>query len=579
MQRSALRFSRSKLLCSLPAVVALPALAGTPQVLDHVPADTQAVVVMPDLGEFLNDLNAANAVLGENGEPMLNMMTAMVRGMPGLNVGGSMAVALHMENPQDDPDFVLLVPVSDYAAFTNEQEGEGGLHRMPLGDQMMYLRDLGGGYAAMGPIAEDVRAFDGTSGNLKTHAKALGRAGSRIADQNDVFVFVSIPQFREQIDMGLAEMEMQSEMIEVMSGPEAAQGFDAMLGMVEGLTNDATAFSAGLSFDAEAGVIFDFGLQFREGSEWAGYFENNGDASKYFSMVPNMDYFFAASYDMSGDGVQRLMGEYLGFIEQMDTTGAMGGLDLKAMMAGTKGGVQVMGASDNIMGGLFNNTLYYAEVANPEAFIDSTREMYADMNEEMGQLAEMGMAMSATVSETPASIDGVEAYPYSMSMSMEGMMDGGMGMMDPSMIMQMMFGGEGPSGYMAPAGDHGLVMTMSQDPGMLKRAIAATKGEDTMGSVKAMATTRAMLPDNRVMEMYIGADHLANTAGPLAMMFGLIPEFEPIQSLPPLGMGLTADGGGMLFRTAIPMQTIKTSLSIIEEMENMQDDGMGEMEF
>ena len=46
-----------------------------------------------------------------------------------------------------------------------------------------------------------------------------------------------------------------------------------------------------------------------------------------------------------------------------------------------------------------------------------------------------------------------------------------------------------------------------------------------MANSDAISKTRAMLPDNRVMEMYIGADHLANTAGPMAMMFGLIPEF------------------------------------------------------
>jgi hypothetical protein len=73
--------------------------------------------------------------------------------------------------------------------------------------------------------------------------------------------------------------------------------------------------------------------------------------------------------------------------------------------------------------------------------------------------------------------------------------------------------------------------------------------------------------------MYIGADHLANTAGPMAMMFGLIPEFEPVDALPPLGMALTADGGGMLFRTVVPMQTIDKAMSIFEEMSGMQHQG------
>ncbi len=581
MQRSALRINRTMLCCSLPALIALPAIAGTPEALDRVPADTQAVVVVPELGELLNDINSINAILGDQGEPMLNMVTAMIRGMPGINLEGSMAAVLSMEEHQEEPDMVFLIPVSDYNAFTNEQKGVDGVHEMPMGDQTMYLRNLGGGFAVMGEFAEDVREYDGESGNLKSHAKALGRAGSRIADHNDVFFFVNIPQFQDEIDMGLQEMESQGEMIEMMGGAEAAQGFDQMLNAMRTVANDALSFAAGMSFDQGAGVSFDFGLQFKDDSSTSEYLNNNGNAGKYFSNVPNIDYFFAASYDMSGSGIQRFLNEYMDLIKDMDTTGAMGAFDMKAMLSGVKGGIQVMGASDNIMGGLFTNTLYYAEVDNPKGYIDSTRKMYEDMNDQMAQLAEAGVEMNASIDEEPTEINGIEAYGFEVLMDMTQMqgMNGGMGGPNPAMMMQMMFGGNGPSGYIAPAGDHGLVLTMSQNPTLLGKAVDAAKGNNTMGSVAAIQKTRDMLPDNRVMEMYIGADHLANTAGPMAMMFGLIPEFEPVESLPPLGMALTADGGGMLFRTVIPMQTMDKAMHIFDEMNAMQHNGGEQMDF
>lgn len=577
MQRSALRFSRSMLCCSIPALIALPAVAGTPQALDHVPADAQAVIVVPELGELLNDINAINGILGDNGEPMINMVTAMVRGMPGIDLNGSMAAVLSMEEHQDEPDMIFLIPVSDYDAFTNGQESNNGVHEMPMGDQTMYLRSIGGGFALMGEFAEDVREFDAEAGNLKTHAKALGRAGSRIADHNDVFFYVNIPQFQDEIAMGLEEMEAQGEMIEMMGGAEAAQGFDQMLHAMETIANDAMSFAAGMSFDRNTGVTFDFGLQFKDESSSSGFLNNNGNAGKYFSNVPNMDYFFAASYDMSGEGIQRFLHEYMDMIAKMDTTGAMGGFDLKGMMSDIKGGIQVMGASDNIMGGLFTNTLYYAEVGNAKGFIDKTREMYAGMGEGM---AEAGMQMTASIDEDATEINGVKAYGFSMDMDMTQMQGmNGMGGPNPAMIMQMMFGGNGPSGYMAPAGDNGLVVTMSQNPAFLGKAVDAANGKNTMGNVAAIQQTRNLLPDNRVMEMYIAADHLANTAGPMAMMFGIIPEFEPFEALPPLGMALTADGGGMLFRTVIPMQTISTVMDYVEEMEAMGQQGGNQMDF
>jgi hypothetical protein len=581
MQRTALRFSRSALCCSIPALLALPAIAGTPAALDRVPTDSQVVVVVPQVGSFLNDINAMNAMLGDQGEPMVMMMTSMVRGMPGLNLEGSMATVLSMDHNQGgDPDMVILMPVSDFDAFTQGRDAVDGLVEFPLGDgQMMYTRDAGGGFAVFGEVAEQVKNYDAKGGNLVAHTAMLGKAGGRIADHNDLFVYVNIQQFDDLIDMGMQEMEAQGEMIEMMGGAEAAQSFDQMLSAMRSISDDAMSFSAGLNFDQELGVSFDFGLQFKDGSSSAGYLNNNGDAGKYFNNVPNMDYFMAAAYDMSGGGIQRFMGEYTQMIKKMDTSGMMSAMNMDKLMTQLKGGIQVVGASDNIMGGLLNNTVYYADVENPEAYIDAMRDMTASMGDSP-ELKEAGMAVDASVDAEPTEINGVKAYGFRMNMDMSQMNGAGaMGAANPAMIMQMMFGGSGPSGYIMQSGEHGLAATMSQSPAMIAKVAKAAKGEDTMGAVAALKQTASMLPDNRVMEMYIGADHLANTAGPMAMMFGLIPEFEPIASLPPLGMGLTADGGGMLFRTVVPMQTISKAMSVMEEMGAMQQDQDNQMDF
>jgi hypothetical protein len=581
MQRIAHRFSRNALCCAIPALLVLPAFAGTPAALDRVPQSAQAVVVVPDVGELLNDINAINTILGDNGEPMVMMVTSMVRGMPGINLNGSMAGVLQFQPNQEDPDVLMLLPVNDYEAFSQGQKAVNGVNEFPMGDQKMYMRDLGGGYAVMGEFAEMVRNYDGAAGNLNAHSAALGKAGGRIADHNDIFFYVNIPQFQDQINMGMAQMEDQAEMVAMMGGEEAAQGFDQMVSTMRAVADDALSFSAGLSFDQNAGVSFDFGLQFKSESSTAGYFNNNGGAEKYFNNVPNMDYFFAASYDMSGTGIQKFMSEYMAFVKKMDTSGMVGAMNIEGLISGMKGGVQVMGASDNIMGGLFTNSFYYAEVDNPNAYIDSMRTMYESMDAEMDQQG--GVTVDANVAKDATQINGANAYAYNFTMDMSQMqgMNGGMGGPNPAMIMQMMFGGNGPSGYLAPVGEHGLIATMSQNPELLTKAINGAKGENTMAGVAAIKQTRDMLPDNRIMEMYVAADHLANTAGPMAMMFGLIPEFEPVESLPPIGMGLTADGGGMLFRTVLPMQTIVKSMEIANEMQQLQQGGgnQNEMDF
>lgn len=563
-------------------LLTLPALAGTPGALDHVPTDTQAVIVVPDLGEMLDDINAINVMMGDMGEPMVMMITSMIRGMPGINLDGSMAVVLEIEEGQEEPDGIMLIPVTDFAALSEGMNSNDGMVEMPMGDEVLYFRDAGGGYAVAGDDADMIKAYDAAGGNLEAHSARLGKSGGRIADGNDVFIYVSFDAFEDEIAAGMEELEAEGDMVEMMGGAEAAAGFDAFLTAVQTIVNDGSSFAIGFNFDEETGLGFDIGLQFKDGSTSASYLQNEGNAHKYFDNVPAMDYFIASAFDLSGAGIQKFIGEYLEMIEQFDTTGMVANMGFDALMNDMKGGIEIMGASDNVMGGLFNKSMYYLEVGDGDQFIDATQKMYAGMNEGFAQLKEVGVEMNASIDEEPTAINGVDAYGWSFAMDMSGLGDaaGVMGGVDPSMILGMIFGGDGgPGGYMGSAGD-GVIATFSKDAEFFSRAADAADGKNTLAGDKSIAQTAAMLPDNRVWEMYIGADHLANTAGPMLMMFGVLPEFEPIGALPPLGMGLTADGGGLLLRTVLPIQTAGTIMEFIpqEVFEDYEDDEDGDGE-
>jgi hypothetical protein len=561
------------------SLATLPTLAGAPSVLDHVPSDAQAVVVVPHFGELIADVNAMNAMMGDQGEPGILMVSALIRGMPGINLDGSAAAVLEMVEGQEEPEMVLLVPVSDFDAFAEGHGVEDGIHKMMLGDAPSYFRDAGNGFIVFGQSAEDVEGFDASAGQMDKHASLLGSSGQEIASSNDIMLYVNIASFEDEIAMGMEEMEAQGDMVEMMGGAEAAAGFDMMLSAVQTMVNDSASFSAGMSVDQETGMSFDVGMQFKEGSTSASYLQNKGNAGKYFSNVPSMEYFYASAFDMSGEGIQRFMQGYMDMVEQMDMTGMMKEFDIASMVEGMKGGIQVMGAPDNIMGGLMNNSLYYMEVAQPKEFIGSMQTMFKSVTEGMEQMKEMGVGVELSLDEKPTTINGVDAYGFSVGVDMTQMgdMGGAMGGMNPGMIMQMIYGGEGPSGYMAEAGD-GVLMTMSQNAGFLAKAAAAADGEKTMGANAAIAKTASMLPSNRIVETYIAVDHIINTAGPMMMMMGVLPEFEPMNGLPPLGMGLSADGGGLLFRTVLPNQTVHSVMEMIPE-EMWDEMGDGAMDF
>lgn len=546
------------------ALLSLPALAGTPKAMTMVPSSADAVVVIPDLGELLNDMNVVNTMLGDMGAMEVTMMTSMVRGMPGLNLDGSAAVVVDVSpDAFEEMDAVVLVPVSSFKDVTQGREAVNGMVELPMGGDSIYFRDLGDGYAAMSNDTDVLGAFAPASHTMDQAKAMLGTAGNRAANSNDVMVYINLDALRPMMNESVKEMEAQGEMIEMMAGPQAAQSFDSFIGMYKTAIKDGHAAVSGISFDVQKGFTFDLGMQFKEGSESASKFNNDGNAGAYFDRVPAMDFFYAQAFDLGGEGIQSMLSGYMDMVKGMDAGNVMQGMDIAGMMKNFQGGSMVMGTT-NIMGmtGLVSNTVMYTEGDDAGGALKTMRDMYSSLADMDAQ----GVSVQASFDDQPQDVNGIQAYAHSMSIDVDQAAMGGaaaFGAPDPSMIMQMIYGpARGPSGYAAEAGN-GLVYTFSQNPELLKSAVEAADGKNTMMSNKGIAMASSMLPDNRVMEAYVGIDHILNSVGPMLMMFGVVPEFEPIEGLTPVAFGATADGGGMMVRTVMPLETMKTIMDMI----------------
>ncbi len=549
------------------SAMAVSAMAGTPACLTMVPEGADALVVMPDLGELLNDMNAVNTMLGDQGKPEVMFMTSMVRGMPGLNLEGSAAVVLDLddEDPSNEPEAIVLLPVSDFGALTQGQSAENGVVPFNMGGgPSMYFRDMGSGYAAMSNNPEKLRGFEAGSNSESEVASMLGTAGMRGVGSNDVFMMLNLDSIRPMMMEGMESLEAQGEMLELMMGPEAAKSFDMMMNVYRTAANDGQMVMSGLNFDQSVGFSMDFGLQFAEGSDSAAMFNNDGRAGSYISKIPQTDFLFAVAFDMSGDGLRSMLSGYGEMIKGMTPGGAMDQFDMAKLMTMYDGGAMVLGSSDAMMmQGIFSNALFYGASQNPGEIVEVMQAMYSSM----GSFEQPGLSMTGSMSAEPARIAGVDVYEHSMRMELDPSMmgGGGMGAPNPQMMMQMMYGPNmGPSGYLAEV-DGGVIMTMSKNEALLTKAVEASRGNGSLSADGGISAASKLLPENRVMEMYVGVDHILNMVGPMAMMFGAIPEFQPVGSLTPIAMGMTADGGAVTMRAVVPTATFQAIQAMIPE--------------
>lgn len=556
--------------------MACSAWADLPAALDRVPGDAVVAVSMKDIsrlhGQFVK-FKEATGITADLG------MAEQLLETPGLNKSGSAALVLmsgEAEGEDGPGPMVLVVPVSDYGAFVKAfgGNGEDKLATLTMPDDMdlggatqAYAKDLGGGYAALGPVQQVIEGFEGGAGHASAHKKALGPVGTRVADASETIVVANIEKLGPKIEEGLAGMKDQMGMAMAMAGPQAEQmqkSMEIMEAMVRAVVRDATVTIAGVGFD-EKGVTVDMGAQFKEGSPSHELFQSKGTAAKLFGKLPAQPFLFAMAMDISSPGIRSLMKEAAAM--NAGAAGAPPGMmgNLQASLDNVDGLAFQMGATPGLMaGGLLANSMAYYSTKDADAYVEKMKEMTESVSEQKIE------GMTVTSSYTPGALEvsGVKVDEWSVQMQVDPNSEQAMQMQQAQMMMWGM--GGGPSGYVA-AVDGGVVMTMSKNQVLLGSAIDAAKGN--AGEADALLKeVAAQLPEARTFEGYIGTKSVLDTIAGFMAMMGGGGNFQVPAQLAPVGMGGRTDEGGVQIRTYVPASVIKAGVDMSKSA------GAGEME-
>lgn len=555
------------------------ASAQVPASLDRAPLNTEVAVAIKNIAQFDARAKAMTDALGVVKEEADELTTLLAT--PGLNKDGSAALLLlpsageaGAAGVEQKPQMVLVLPVSDYNGFVKGLGGNEGAGvkevtlKEELGGRTYFIKDIGGGFAAMAQTGEELEAFEGKGGNLEAHTKAMGKLGATINSASDLLIVANMEALRPKIEAGLKQMKEQTAMMAQMAGPGGEQlvGQVAVLQMAgEAVARDATVSIIGVSM-GEKGLAFDMGAQFKEGSPTGKLFTSTGKAGALASRVPNLPFYFAFAADLSSAGMKQLLKDTVA-AQQANTPKDAPTASTMAMFAkqaeSFDGAAMVMGASPGgLMGGLFTNTSYYIQTSKPAEMIAGQKEMMTALN---GQNLQ-GITYKTTYTAGAVEAEGIKADQWSMQMQVDPNNPAAMQMQQMS---AMFFGmGGGPGGYLAPV-DGGVVMTMSPNTPLLSSAIKAAKEGNGMGADQLVKDAQANLPEGRTLEGYIGVKPIIDTVvGFMAMMGGGTSYQSPPQ-IAPIAMGGTTTDSAMRLKTFVPMSTMKEIGKFAQSMEGM----------
>lgn len=599
--------------------------AKLPPVLDRVPSNAAIVGTVDNIGSFeakiekwASMLNIFEGMVAQGGDNPLDQMK-QITSLPGLNREGSAAFFAMMkpaaeleaikakeaaakskkdaaedeaagdeggdeddgvmkddENEDfedmiegeaekfDKMDGFMLVPVTDYSAFAKGLGADGatGVVQVELDGKAAFVKEAGKGYAIISEKKETLERYTDASGMMESHTKALGAVGAQVDDATDMMMYFNIPVLKTEIEEGLKDMEKKAGK-QMMPGMEQAKEAFAMLQrMGEAFTRDASVgiFGLGLS---DAGIIFDAGAQFRDGTELANMFNERGDTLRIVERLPEQDFLLVTAMDTSKAGVKKMLKSYSDMSKNMmkgagdkdaKTGKAMEKLmgpfsDMTAQIDNTDGYGMMMGATPGgLMGGLFVNTTAYIESKNPTQYMDTMRKSMESLNgEEVG-----GITFKTTVKADADTLADVNVAKWSMQMTPDSN--------DPeaqqlAMMQNFIVGPRGLNGY-AGVVEKGMVMTYSDNKLLMTNALEVARSGKGLGAEDDIRAAQAVLPAGRTMEGHLGTKTILETVQGFMGMMGGPADWEVPEKVAPISMGLTTYGGGVGARFYVPNDVI-----------------------
>lgn len=556
-----------------------PAQAELPKVLDLAPKGAQVVVVVPNISSLRKKFDAFAEALGLKNMPgYTNPIDEMKRELnigDGFNEQGSALIVI--SNLQvaiedgDEPDMTVAVPVTNYDKFLApfKPTKDGDIDTFDADGETVFSRNLGT-HCLLGPSKDVIANYK--AGNAgKAIGDATGVLGRRYLSNSDVAIYVDVeslaPLLRKKLDEAYKDMsdlfdafgqgdDGQAQMMKSVQaiGLMFVDGIDSML-----RDTNAAVFAADMD---SKGIGMTFTAQFRENSQLAKIFPGGGNAANLLAKLPSDPYMFAGAMDFNGVNVAKIAETV---IKQMPKDGGWMADMIKQslpLMSEAKGMAQVYQVPQNpagILGGFGGLTII--EPKNIDSYLKVHRKYVDSMNKLKMDLGPdpdgkpMVMTFASKYDANALQVDGVSVDQYQIKMNMPPAL---LRQMGPMAGVMMGMGMTNQTGYVARKGNH-ILMTTLADTTLLKAGLNALSSGKGLGTEGPTAKTRKIgLPAKSAGEFYISIGGIIKTVQPfIAMMMPNGPQIQVPNNLPPVAMGMSAEGSGVAMRLYAPMPLIQ----------------------
>ncbi|MCC6240350.1 MAG: hypothetical protein IT448_08645 [Phycisphaerales bacterium] len=580
------------------------------QVLDQIPADALVVAKVSNLrqtsdkvSKLLNTLGVAQ--LAGIDDP-LKTLKAEGKIEAGLNESGELALVIidpEATGVADDKSVLLLVPVSDYAAFLGnfpDAKTDGAVTNVNINGTESYVSQWGG-YAAISPAGEIVQAQPQAVMNIAPNLLQQ-------ANQSDAIVYLNMEKLRVVLkpELDKARKEALQENEKLAEGdeaqrkllPVAREGSTQAINFFEDLINQTDVVAANLLI-SDAGISIKSFTEFAPNSRFGQLVAGLKSASPLLVRgLPEADYLYYGGWNFDATRLMDLLVHYVQPV--LDAYAQTEGADV-ATVVKVLGTVQQLleackGQSYGLLapeGKLGQEAIMQWVVTNQgdgaailqvvqklvqfqsDFFKTLSPEFKGEVAYNVGVKEVQGTKFDETTvnleltppaikeNETPEETEARQAATSQANQLQQ--------------FMSIVYGPTGMTQYYGLLGNT-LVSASGVSDAMLGKLVTAAKADTDLlvGKAHIQEVNDALLP-HPIAVAYLPLDQWVRTGAVYASMFGFPAKLQLPPNLPPIGMAAATQGSALQMQVYIPVDLLQNLVAAGMQASGMAgDDGQPE---
>ncbi len=529
MVRLQKHMTRALLAAALLTASSQQLFAAIPDVLDRVPDDADAVIVLKDLKTVSTKIaNTATRLNLPVPPDPIGMLAQRVGIMRGLDLNGSVAAYISVpekSDPQAGPPLVLLIPTTDAKGMLeglNPSEPEKGISTVTLPNDNAdtgYVATVGN-YVA---LAQDKGLLEHLLASNSNITGKLTPMVKNAFENNDLVIFANVPHFAPRVIKSIEAFKPMLGMLVAMQNQgdpaSAAIGVDIITGVLTGFEQVLGDTDAGVETLrlTDSGVTLGFGAHLRNGTPSGAFVAAQKPlASTALIGLPAGKYIIAAAGTWDPATMSQIVGFFGDILTKSPTIASSPNADKikqnfeyqKQLITMTTGARVALYEPEQSGSGLFNVVVNY-DVTDSAQYKDILRKAMPN-----SMLTSQAMEKNIDIkldTKLDAFIAGNAVDQYKITYAAKEPLPAGA---SPDMVktqvdqINKMWGPDGLT-LLTSSFDNSSVMVMNGGQKLIEATIAATKDKsDSIGKLPEITAVSKQIVPNPIGVSYISIDRI-----------------------------------------------------------------------